>query len=68
MGTLTPMPRKSDQDKAFDKALRLLPALSNDDLAVIVVACNNIVQAREKAKRRALTPQHTSEESTRVHS
>lgn len=61
------MARKSEQDKAFDKALRLLPLLSNDDLAVIVVACNNIVQARSNAKRKALTPQRISEEETRVH-
>lgn len=46
--------RKTLQDKMFDRALKLLPHLSNEDLAVIVIACEQIVQARVKEKKRIL--------------
>lgn len=46
--------RKSTQDKVFDQVLKRLPALSNDDLASVAVACQQLAQWRAQGQRNAL--------------
>lgn len=53
MVTLSLM-RKSVQDRVFDKTMKLLPSLGNDDLIAIVVTCNQLMQGRQRMKQNVL--------------